>query len=288
MNRKEEITMKRIVCMAFARVILVTTVSCGTYELNDLSGIPTNESEAETVKVPDPSGADSVKTLVEKSLEFFRSDCDYSKIEDVHDPVAYLAMYIMEDLLRDRKLTFEQAREKAKLFFGTAEEMEKLDPELAAEIRDEWDVMEPDEAVNEYMSELRSAMRSGNITSDDPNYEIYSKMLTDWDKGADYMLENYPDMFANTRIPIGMDGALKQIRSYVTFQQYNNDLKVFKELECEFKPENINVGENGICSYDMGDVVKGSDVWMLDLDYYYKDGKYYIICYEICLGTAGG
>ena len=71
MNRKEEITMKRILCMAFALVILVTTVSCGTYELNDLSGIPTNESEAETVKVPDPSGADSVKTLVEKSLEFF-------------------------------------------------------------------------------------------------------------------------------------------------------------------------------------------------------------------------
>ena len=277
--------MKRILCFAMVIVLLLVSVSCGNSGKNEASN---SQTGTDVVKIPSPTGADSVQVLIEKSLEFFRNDCSYSKIEDVHDPVAYLALYMMEDLLRDQDLTFEQAKEKAALIYGSAEDLKAVEPELEQAIREEFDVMEPEEAVSEYMTELRNAMRSGEIKSDDPKYDKYSKMLTDWDKGTEYMLENYPDMFDSVNIPIGMDNALKLLRQYVTFQKYNNDIKRFKDLEVEFKPENIYVGEDGICSYDMGNIVDGNDSWSISMEYYYKDGRYFIICYSIVVGGIGG
>ncbi|MBQ4290548.1 MAG: hypothetical protein II719_05065, partial [Clostridia bacterium] len=203
-----------------------------------------------------PKGADSVRTLLDKSLQYLHSDMDYGKIKDVHDPVAFLAEYFIKDAY-DYDLTFSQAYEKAELLFGSAEELKAKDPDLDARIRDEIDFMEPDEVVNEFMTHLRDALREGDIDTNHPKYELYSKMLADWDKGADYVISHYPEFeeeLESRRIPLGMDGALKLLQKYARFEYYNNDYHWFKDLQAEYRPENTYIGEDGVCSYDIGNI----------------------------------
>lgn len=246
---------------------------------------------APAAAVPAVKGADSVKTLLEKSLDYFHSGCDYEKIADVHDQQAYLAWFLMEDLCRNEKLTLAQAMEKAVPLFGDAETLQAQDPALAEALMEEMDAEDPEEYLSEYMGELRDAMRNGEIPKDHPEYERLSAMLADWDKGADYVFEHYPEILEDAEqryIALGLDGALKLLRKFARFEDYNRDLNRFRDLECEYSPENTDVNPNGICSYDMGSVVSGNEVWSIGMMYRVEDGVYYLIGYSVVLGSMGG
>ena len=250
-------------------------------------------TEAPAPVLPQPKGADSVKTLLEKSLDYFHSGSDYSKIAEYHDPQAYLAYFMMEDFYDDEDLSLDQAMEKAALVYGSAEALEAKDPALAAMIRDELDVEDPKEALSEYMNGLRDAFRNGEITEDNPNYEKLSALLTDWDKGADYIFEHYPELLAEQRergYCFSLEEALEQLRRMARFEIFRNREaeEIFKTLECEYRPENTYVDESGVCSYDMGYVVDGYDAWSVDMLYYVKDNLYYLIGYSYVLGSTGG
>ena len=240
--------------------------------------------------VPQVNGADSVKTLIEKSLEYFRSDCDYEKLADVHDQQAYLGWFLMDDLYRDEDLSLDEAMDKAALLFGDAETLREKDPELADLVMDEMDAEEPEEFLSDYMNELRDAFRSGEITEADADYEHLSGLLADWDKGPDYIFEHYPELLERAEeanMAVGLDGALKLMRKFARFEVYNT-LSQFRDLETEYRPENTYVDASGICSYDMGYVAEGNNAWSIDMMYYVRDGIYYLIGYSISLGTVGG
>ena len=243
--------------------------------------------------LPQPKGADSVKTLMEISLDYFHSGCDYSKIAEYQDPRAYLAYFLMEDFYDDEDMSLDQAMEKAALFYGTAEELQAKDPELAANLKDEMDFLDPEEELSEYMVGLRDAFRNGEITEDNPNYEKLSQMLTDWDKGADYIFEHYPEFLQNARdrgVVFGLQDAMEQMQRFGRMELYRSpeEDEHFRELECEYRPENTYVNSDGICSYDMGYVVDGYDAWSVDMLYYVKDNLYYLIGYHYVLGSTGG
>ena len=158
-------------------------------------------------------------------------------------------------------------------------------------VLEETDAEEPDEYLNDYMSELRDAIRSGELTEDDPNYEKLSAMLGDWDKGADYVFEHYPELLERAEErnqAIGLEGALRLMQKFARFELYNGDLQRFRELETEYRPENTYVDASGICSYDLGKVEDGNDVWMVDMMYYVKDGTYFLIGYSVAVGSKGG
>ena len=421
----------RIVSVLLIIILLAGTFACGRKKKGasgaskpaDVIGIL---AEPDTAN-PAPKGADSVKTLAEKSLQYLRSGCDYSIIADVHDQQAYLALLLKEDLYRDRNLSFAEAMDKAALLLGDADTLSKTDPELAQMVYDETDAMDPDEYVSEYMNDLRNAMRNGEISESDEHYDRYRKMLEDWDKGAAYMLEHYPELterekpeytayttmyiYTNTdnnqagsdpvatvnligiyqeilksnrflravadrfneehpeyanrnitadslsemisvsipsgtklirvevktedrylsadianaiayyasdeiveivgagevaivdyatvpnepsgthltknTIPIGLEGALQMMRRFARFE-FNDNLKRFATLECEYRPENTFVGEDGICSYDLGKVTEDNDVWEISMLYYVKDSVYYLIGYQLAIGSIGG
>lgn len=251
------------------------------------------DSEAPAPSLPQPKGADSVKTLLEKSLDYFHSGSDYGKIAEYHDPQAYLAYFMMEDFYDDEDLNLDQAMEKAALIYGSAEALEAKDPALAAMVRDEMDVEDPNEAISEYMNDLRDAFRSGEITKENPNYDKLSALLTDWDKGADYIFEHYPELLEQERergYCFSLEEALEQMRRMARFEIYRSREgdERFKALECEYRPENTYVDESGVCSYDMGYVVDGYDAWSVDMLYYFKDGLYYLIGYSYVVGSTGG
>ena len=238
-----------------------------------------------------PQGADSVKTLIEKSLEYFRSGCDYEKIADVHDQQAYLGWFLMDDLYRDEDLSLDEAMEKAALLFGDAETLQAQDPELAELVMEEMDAEEPEEFLSDYMNELREAFRNGEITEADADYEHLSSLLADWDKGADYVFEHYPELLEQAEEgnwAIGLEGALKLLHKFGRFELYTRDLDRFAALETEYRPENTYVDASGICSYDMGSVHEGYEAWDIDMMYYVRDGVYYLIGYSTALGTVGG
>ena len=293
MKSKKHVLLTAALCLT-ALAVLLSFTSCFLFPNNEKQSIlepedlSVYELDSETGRLKSTAGADSLQALIEKSLDFIRHDCDYSKLKSVHDPVGFLAEYAILEWYGHRNLTFAQAREKATLLFGTADALKEADPDLYRRIYEDMDVMEPDEAVNQYMSGLRDAFRNGEIGPEDPKYDEYSRMLTDWDKGAEYMLEHYPDMFSGFNVRIGMNSALRFLREYATMKRFNEDLAVFKDLSTEFKPENITVRDDGTCTYDMGNVDRGNDVYMLDLDYYYDNGRYYIIGYDICVGSKGG
>ena len=254
-----------------------------------------SEAPKETVSPAEPAlpavqGADSVKTLLEKSLDYFHHDCDYSKIADVHDPQACLASwYILEDLYRDQELTWEQAMDKAALLFGSAEQLREKDPELARLTMDEMDVDEPEEALEEYMEDLKYAFQSGEITEDDPEYERLSQILTDWDKGTDYLLSHYPEIIedaAERGTVIGLEGALELLQREARYERDAGDT-LFRDLECEYRPENV-FKEGLLWGYDMGYVVHGGDVYMVAMKYYVRDEIYYLADFGIVVGSMGG
>lgn len=272
--------------------VLFTLCACSTEgkTQNNASGASSSIPASTETALPHPTGADSVQALLEKSLDYLHSG-DYGKIADVHDPAAYLAYFFMEDVCDDQDLTFAQAREKAALVYGSADELEKADPALAAAILEELDVEDPDEAFNDYMSELRDAVRSGEIGEDDPNYETYSAMLADWDKGADYVYSHYPEVFekaAASGTVFNLDGALDQLRKFARFELFHSDLEHFQTLECEYRPENTYVDESGICSYQMGSLIDDGSSWWIDMLYYVENEVYYLIGFSVAVGGVGG
>ena len=291
----------RMILIALILSLLLGLTACGgTLPVPPTGGQPGQETQAapETqgvpeIALPQPKGADSVKTLLEMSLDYFHSGSDYSKIAEYHDPQAYLAYFMMEDFYDDEDLKLDQAMERAALIYGSAEALEAKDPALADMIRDEMDVEDPNEALSEYMNDLRDAFRSGEITEDNPNYEKLSALLTDWDKGADYIFEHYPELLEEERehgACFSLEEALEQLRRMARFEVYHSREgdERFKKLECEYRPENTYVDESGICAYDMGYVVDGYDAWSVDMLYYFKDGLYYLIGYSYVVGSTGG
>ena len=243
--------------------------------------------------LPQPKGVDSVKTLLEISLDYFHSGCDYSKIAEYHDPRAYLAYFLMEDFYDEEEMSLDQAMEKAALFYGSAEELQEKDPWLAEQVMEELDAMDPEEALNEYMTGLRDSFRNGEITEDNPNYEKLSAILADWDKGADYVFEHYPELLQSARdrgMVFGLQDAMEQMQRFGRFELYRSteEDEKFRDLECEYRPENTYVDPSGICSYDMGYVVEGYDAWSVDMMYYVRDGLYYLLGYSYAVGSVGG
>lgn len=293
---------KRILSLALVLILVFGLAACGQSRPTDppeAGGtapalpitLPTEAPETEAAGYVRPAGADSVKTLLEKSLDYLHTG-DYGKIADVHDQQAYLGYFIMEDLLRDRGLNLAQAREKAGLLFSDPETLQAQDPELAEAVMEELDAQDPEEALSEYMNNLREAFRTGAITQENPNYDKLSAMLTDWDKGADYIFEHYPEFLESSKangVVLGLEGAMDAMRRFGRFELYHEDLTTrFTTLECEYRPENAYVDESGLCSYDMGYVADGNDAWSLDLLYYVEDEVYYLVGYEMVLGSMGG
>ena len=284
--------------LLIASLLLGLTACGGTLPVDGLSTAPaaTEMAAPATTAAPEPAipevqGADSVKTLLEKSLDYFHSGCDYSRIADVHDQQAYLGWFLMDDLYRDEDLSLEEAMDKAALLFGDAETLRAKDPELAEQVMEEMDAEEPEEFLSDYMNELRDAFRSGEITEADADYEHLSQLLTDWDKGAAYVFEHYPELLEHAEeanVAIGLDGAMKLMRKFTRFELYNGGLERFAALETEYRPENTYVDSSGICSYDMGSVVEGYEAWSVDMMYYVRDGVYYLIGYSTALGSTGG
>ncbi|MBQ5959659.1 MAG: hypothetical protein IJL53_03225 [Firmicutes bacterium] len=255
------------------------------------SSVQDSASDSKAIDLPSPVGADSVKTLLQKSLDYLHSGCDYSLIEDVHDPVAYLAYFIMEDFYEDEELSFKEAREKAALLYTDAETFKSKDPKLAEMIMDEMDVEDPQELVNEYMTGLRDAIREGKITQENSNYDKFSSMLEDWDKGTDYIFEHYPELLQQIQergIVFDLEGAMEKMRSFGRLELYHGDLEQFQTLECEYRPENIYVEESGFCSYDMGKVIDGNDVWYISMLYYVENEVYYLMGFDLVVGSMGG
>ena len=226
-----------------------------------------------------PQGADSVKTLLEKSLDFLHSDCDYSKIADVHDRLANMAnlLIIMEygsNFATETvtEISWEQAVERAKLLFLDAETLRAKDPALADKVM-EWNgARDPAEFVNRLVEAIREDFRSGTINESNPNYDYLSQLLTDADKGADYIWTHYPEMFQGEKdagAVIGLDGALERMRRMADLREESGDLAHFKTLELEYRPENSQPGRNGnIYSYYMGSLIDGHSTWSIDMLYY--------------------
>ena len=293
---------KRILSLTLILIFVLGLTACGgTLPVPPTGGQPGQEAQAapETTAspaapdLPQPKGADSVKTLMELSLDYFHSGCDYSKIAEYHDPRAYLAYFLMEDFYDEEEMSLDQAMEKAALFYGSAEELQEKDPWLAEQVMEELDAMDPEEALNEYMTGLRDSFRNGEITEDNPNYEKLSAILADWDKGADYVFEHYPELLQSARdrgMVFGLQDAMEQMQRFGRFELYRSteEDEKFRDLECEYRPENTYVDPSGICSYDMGYVVEGYDAWSVDMMYYVRDGLYYLIGYSYAVGSVGG
>ncbi|MBR4656701.1 MAG: hypothetical protein IKO68_09080 [Oscillospiraceae bacterium] len=300
--------MVRVFSFLLVLCMLLGLTACGGTEaaptLGGLLPGPESQTAPESTAIPAapyqrPQGADSVKTLLEKSLDYLHNDCDYSRIADVHDQQACVA-YILLISLYDTsfatetftEISWDQAMEKAALILGDAETLEAKDPELALQIRERMEIADPDAYLNELVSNLRDGFKSGEINETTPNYEKLSQLLIDWDKGADYIFEHYPDLLdeAHRRgIVFSLDEALEQFRRYARGEGINNDLHRFKNLEAEYHPENAEPGRNGgIFSYDVGSFTEDHDVWGIDMLYYVNDEVYYLVDFSVWCGSTGG
>lgn len=251
-----------------------------------------NPADSSDSGIPAVQGADSVKTLLEKSLDYLHSGCDYAKIADVRDQQACIAYVLIRSLYETdyatetcTEITWEEAMEKAALFFGDARTLQDKDPELTQRLTDLC-VLDLDEGVGL----IREAISEGDISEDDPYYEMCSNILIDWDKGSDYIAEHYQEelreILFGGYMPSGvffrLDDVLEYFRSYARGESISNDSDVmnFRGLTAEYRPENTEVGRNGsIFIYDIGSVWNGE--YKIDMLYYVKDAVYYLIDYRI-------
>ena len=255
------------------------------------------ESEDHSVSdIPAVQGANSVKSLLEKSLDYLHSECDYTKIADVHDQQACIAYALITSLYqtsfateRCTEITWDQAMEKAALFFGDAQTLQKNDPELARMMMDNC-VVDLKEHLDEIISEIRESFREGYITEGDSDYETLYSILTDWDKGSDYILEQYQEdlqsiLFGGQKpkgVFLSLDEAMEFYRSYARGENWNGDLMRLKNLAAEYHPENAEAGRNGgIFIYDIGSLELEHDVWSVSMLYYVREAVYYLIDYTV-------
>ncbi len=302
---------KRILSLALVLILVLGLTACGGKEGQPTpTGVqPGKETQTApgTTAAPDapapvyqrPQGADSVKTLLEKSLDFLHSDCDYSKIADVHDRLASMAnlLIIMEygsNFATETvtEISWEQAVERAKLLFLDAETLRARDPDLADTVMEWNNAQDPAELVNRFIEQMRESFRSGAINESNPNYEKLSQLLTDADKGADYIWTHYPEMFQGEKdagVVVGLDGALERMRRFADLREESGDLAHFKTLELEYRPENSQPGRNGnIYSYYMGSLIDGHSTWSIDMLYYVENEVYYLIGFDYAVGGVGG
>ena len=217
--------------------------------------------------VPSVKGASSAEELMNLCVEYLNTG-DYSVIEPYHDRQAYLAYVFIDDLYDDLELTFDQAMEKAALLFGSAEALQKEDPELAALIMEETNAEDPDDFINDYLDGVREGMLNGDISPDNPNYEKLSKILADRDKGVNYILEHYPEILnraIENGATIGLDGAMNTLHGY-TVPDYE-DFARFKGMECEYRPEKVYIDETGVCDLDLGTVIDDGSSWGIGMLY---------------------
>ena len=300
--------MVRVFSILLVLCMLLGLAACGGTEADQapfgvLPG-PESQPSPESTAAPAapyqrPQGADSVKTLLEKSLDYLHNDCDYSRIAGIHDQQACVA-YILLINLYDvsfatetfTEISWDQAMEKAALILGDAGTLEAKDPELAGRIRERMEITDPNAYLNELVSDLRENFKSGAINESHPNYEKLSQLLIDSDKGADYVFAHYPDLLEEAHrrgIVFSLEEALEQFRSYARGEGANKDLRRFKDLEADYHPENSEPGRNGgIFSYDIGSFTEDHDVWGIDMLYYVKDEVYYLVDYSVWCGSTGG
>ena len=112
----------RVILIVLVLSLLLGLTACGGKE-NPAGTLPPEglipgadtvpeSTEAPAPALPQPKGADSVKALLGLSLDYFHSGSDYSKIEEYHDPLAYLAYFMIEDFYEDEDLNLAQAMER--------------------------------------------------------------------------------------------------------------------------------------------------------------------------------
>lgn len=304
---------KRMLSLALVLILVLGLTACGGKEGQPTpTGVqPGKESQAApgTTAAPDapapvyqrPQGADSVKTLLEKSLDFLHSDCDYEKIADVHDLQAALADLLIIMVYGGNyatetmpEVSWEQAMERAKLLLGDADSLRAQDPELADQVMSFTQARDPSEFVDQLVNAVRESFRSGKIKESDPDYENLSQLLTDADKGTDYIWSHYPEFFADLKAQgmiFGLEEALESVRAYasLTHERSKSDLAHFKTLELEYRPENSQPGRNGnIYSYYMGSLIDGHSTWSIDMLYYVENEVYYLIGFDYAVGGVGG
>lgn len=247
-----------------------------------------------------PQGADSVKTLLEKCLDYLHTG-DYSKIADVHDRQACMAELLVIILYESSfvtetvtEITWQEALDRAAVVFEGAEALREKDPELADRIMEFTNAQDPVEMTNQYLSQLREGFQNGAISEDHPNYEKLYQILVDADKGPEYVYETYPEIFDGIRqqgVIFGLEGALEKLMQKLTYsdEQTQNDFSHFRTLECEYGPENSYEGKNGsVYDYVMGSVVADRSTWSISMMYYVEDAVYYLVGFDWSVGGVGG
>lgn len=282
----------RIISAVLIAALALTLCSCSSKGTKPGASQPGTPQPASTESaLPTVKGADSVKVLMEKSLEYYHTG-SYAAIAEVHDRQAWLAWFLMEDIYRDDdSLNLEQAMDKAALLLTDAETLRAKDPELAELLLDEFDVEDRQEFLNDYMEDLKYDYQEGELSEDGPDAERAAQMLEDWDKGAAYMFEHYPELTAYAEahwIAFDLDSVLKLLRSEATFDLDQRDLERFRGLECEYSPDKIHVNDDGICAFDLGSVVEDNDVWEVTMLYCVRNEVYYLIGYSYAIGSLGG
>lgn len=282
----------RIISAVLIAALALTLCSCSSKGTKPGASQPGTPQPASTESaLPTVKGADSVKVLMEKSLEYHHTG-SYAAIADVLDKQATFAWFLMEDIYRDDDtLTLEQAMDKAALLFTDAETLRAKDPELAELLLDEFDVEDRQEFLNDYMEDLKYDYQEGELSEDGPDAERAAQMLEDWDKGAAYMFEHYPELteYAEAHwIAFDLDSLLKLLRSETSFDLDQRDLGRFRGLECEYSPDKIHVNDDGICAFDLGSVVEDNDVWEVTMLYCVRNEVYYLIGYSYAIGSLGG
>ena len=286
--------------MRFNRMIAVVLISALTFTLCSCSSRGANPGASQPAK-PQPAstepalatvkGADSVKVLMEKSLEFYHTG-NYAAIADVHDRQAWIAWFLMEDIYRDDDtLTLEQAMDKAALLFTDAETLQAKDPELAELLLEEFDVEDRQEFLNDYMEDIKYDYQEGELSEDEPDAERAAQMLEDWDKGVAYMFEHYPELteYAEAHwIAFDLESVMKLLQKDDSFGLDQREFERFRGLECEYSPEKIHVNDDGICGFDLGSVIEENDVWEVTMLYCVRNEVYYLIGYSYAVGSLGG
>ncbi len=281
--------------MKIRSLICILLVAAAVFGLAGCRGDAGKEPETDDQTAAPVRGADSVKTLVEKTLSFLHNGCDYSLIADVHDQQACTAVamiaalyYTSYDSEGFTEFTWEQALEKAGLILGDEKTLREKDPELVDRMLKRFRVMDLGEYYKAMAEEIRSSMKEGYLKPGDEGYEKWYQFLVDSDKGTEYLTEHYPEILEEARKNsqcFSLNDVQDEFRKYASGWTFNSDLRHFKDLTAEYSPENAREGRNGgIYRYDLGRIGVGEDVYGIYMNYVVKDGRYYIVDYSVWVG----
>ena len=252
---------------------------------------PAPESSEAPAALPAPKGAASAQELVDLCVEYINTG-DRSHLAEYQDQAAYLAYFLMEDVLDERELSWDEALKTARLILSGAEALQAQDPEAAAALMEEFDAMEPEEFVKERIDEIKDDIRRGDLTEENYNYEKYVEILTDADKGVDYVIEHHPELLDEARwmsIPLGLEDTIDQLKSnYLDFDYEKEDLVRFRGAELQYRPERVQTEDYGVSELDLGSVIDDGSSWSLGMLYYVEDARYYFMGFTFAVGGIGG